>query len=76
MGKYRGGMGKCVGMFGRCGGCGEVWWRYERGYGVSVEVELKWGKVCWDAERCGDVRGAHTLFYTSFTPLPTPFTLT
>ena len=26
---------------------------------------LKWGKVCWDAERCGKVGGAQTLFYTS-----------
>ena len=34
-------------------------------YGVSVKVVLKWGKVCWDAERCGNVGGAHTLFYTS-----------
>ena len=42
--------------------------RCERVYGVSVEIVLKWGKVCWDAERCG---GAHTLFYTFFTPLLT-----
>ena len=34
-------------------------------YGVSVEIVLKWGKVCWDAERRGNKGGAHTLFYTS-----------
>ena len=42
-------------------------------YGVSVEIVLKWGKVCWDGERCGV---AHALFYTLFTPLPSPSTLT
>ena len=46
-----------------------IWGRSGRVYGVSVEVVLKWGKVCWDAERCG---GAPTLFYTFFTLLPTP----
>ena len=60
-------MGKCIGMFGvkwRYRGCGKVWGRCERVYGVSVKGVLKWGKVFWDAERCGDVGGAHTLFYT------------
>ena len=41
-------------------------------YGVTVEVVLKWGKVCWDAEKFGDV-GEPT---HSSTPLPTPSTLT
>ena len=49
----------------------EVWERCGRVYGVSVEIVLKWGKVCWDAERCGDV-GEST---HSSTPFPLPSTL-
>ena len=40
-------------MWGRCG----------RVHGVSVEIVLKWGKVCWDAERYGDVGGPQTLLH-------------
>ena len=54
-----------------CWGGGKVWEWCGRLYGVSVEVVLKWGKVCWDAERYGDV-GEPT---HSSTPLPTPSTL-
>ena len=42
-------------------------------YRVSVEVVLKWGKVCWDAERCGDV-GVPTHSSTPFLHL-SPHTL-
>ena len=37
-------MRKCVGLWGRCRGCGEVWGRCGRAYGVSVEVEGSVGK--------------------------------
>ena len=42
----------------------EVW----KSVWVSVEVALKWGKVCWDAERCGDV-GESTHSSTSLSTL-------
>ena len=57
-----------------CRGCGEVWERCGRVYGVSVEVVLKWGKVCWDAERCGDVGSQHTLLHLSPHPPHSPDT--
>ena len=47
---------------------GEVWKRVWGECGGCAEV----GKVCWDAERCGDV-GELT---HSSTPLPTPSTIT
>ena len=45
--KCGGGMGKCVGVWGRCG----------KVYEVSVEIVGKWRKVCWDEGRRDEVCG-------------------
>ena len=61
VGKCGGGMGKRVGVWGRCRGCRG---RCGKVYEVSVEVVGNWGKMCWmwvGVEKC--VGGAHTLFY-------------
>ena len=57
-------IGKYVGVWAG----GKTWGRYERVYGVSVEVMGKCRKVCRDVGRCGKMWGAYTLFYTFLTP--------
>ena len=56
------GFGSCVGEVpGMWGSMGEVWKSVWGECGGCVEV----GKVCWDAERCGDVESQHTLLHLS-----------
>ena len=60
VGKRGEGMGKCVGVWGRCRGCEEVWRRYGRMNGVSVEVG---GSVWGYLGKCGG--SPHTLLHLS-----------
>ena len=63
-------MGYELGVVLGCRGCGEVWERCGRVYGVSVEVVSKWGSV-----RCGEVWAWGEPTHSS-TLFPTPSTLT
>ena len=62
-------MGKCIGVWGKCGevwqsvlGCGvakcvRVWVKTRSGVGCE-KMWGRCGKVCWDVGRCGKVGGS------------------